>query len=144
MATIELLKQDARDRDKQWRDSWQTKMQSLGFDDSSHITDMPADSRPYLDEMRFQQAQAQAQAGPSVQPYGLKDENRYLPSFGNNATWIPGPFSATRTHSSASESPPSLSPSVQYAPQLHSQSLDLSAYHGWHSLSTSVQWCLYS
>ncbi|KAF8516178.1 hypothetical protein BU17DRAFT_93007 [Hysterangium stoloniferum] len=142
-AAVKSLEQAARDRDKLWRESWQAKMQSLGFDDTQ-ITDMPGDSRPFVDEMRF--PQAQAQGGSSAQAYQLKDDSRYLPPFHTTATWVPGPFSATRTHSSASDSPPSLSPSVQYAPQPHSQShsLDLNAYHGWHILFLRVCRTAYS
>ncbi|KAF8509826.1 hypothetical protein JB92DRAFT_2944069 [Gautieria morchelliformis] len=112
------MKQAARDRDKQWRDFWQSKQQTLGLDES-HMNDFPprasgtpptaelhppgVNSRHYVDEaLRFQSNSNPSPGETYSLPPGKDADQRYpasLQPFTANpeGNWIPGPFSNTRT-----------------------------------------------
>ena len=153
-SVVEAMKQAARDREKQWRDFWQSKQQALGLDET-HMNDLPprasgtpptgelhptggVNSRQYVDEaqLRFQTATTTHSNPTSGDTYPLGHgkeaaDQRYPSSMqpftaNPEGNWIPGPFSNTRTpcvagdphpsqSSEASDSPPSISPVVQYS-----------------------------
>ncbi|KIJ25754.1 hypothetical protein M422DRAFT_38503 [Sphaerobolus stellatus SS14] len=128
---MDSLKVAARDRERQWREFWQTKQQTLGLDDSV-LSDMPPlggvlhsfimGSRPaYVDETyRYQNGCSEQYPLPPAREL----EPRYTGQFtaSPDGTWLAGPFSNTRTpiadvhpsSSSSSDSPQTLSPNVQY------------------------------
>ena len=146
LSVVESLRQAGRDREKQWREFWQSKQQALGLDES-HMNDLPpraagtpptgelhppgGAARGYVDEaLRFQPNSHPTAGDPYPLPPGKDAEQRYpasLQPFTANpeGNWIPGPFSNTRTpcvgdahpsqSSEASDSPPSISPVVQYS-----------------------------
>ncbi|KAF8591839.1 hypothetical protein K439DRAFT_1626350 [Ramaria rubella] len=153
VSAMESMKQATRDREKQWREFWQAKQQALGLDES-HMNDFPPrlsgtpptaelhpsiSSRQYVDEaLRFQTSNTPSGEGYPLSP--SKDADQRYPAplqpFTANpeGNWIPGPFSNTRTpcvgdphpsqSSEASDSPPSISPGVQYPPRFPINSED--------------------